>query len=323
MEIKSSVPAKLARRLVEKYGLEPPINVEKLVSERAKLVFATIPVRGVDGVCLNLKSFGKEQTVIVNAENPKSRQRFTLAHELGHILIPWHTGSVVDHLDPEERGGIEDYWSMEQEANDFAAELLMPSNWLQDTFGETENLARLHRRVARECDVSLHSAAIRLVNILPKNIVYAVARDGVVEFAGRSEGTLANAMPYDRPFNTDAYDYAESHYTATYAGREVHWWKLPQRISIRDADDRDWRTILDEIVDDLGLAEEDERGFKSSVNGVVAYANSVAKRSADYSVSTVMAACIQRFKDREDLKNFTRHPAFESFIVKKAEALVH
>jgi hypothetical protein len=40
-------------------------------------------------------------------------------------------------------------------------------------------------------------------------------------------------MPYDRPFNADAYDYAESHYTTTYAGREIHWWKLPQRISVR------------------------------------------------------------------------------------------
>jgi len=323
MEIEPSVPVKLARRVVDKYGLEPPINVEKLVSERAKLVFATIPVSGVDGVCLNLKVLGKEQTVIVNAQNPKSRQRFTLAHELGHILIPWHTGSVVDHLDPEETGGIEGYWEMEQEANAFAAELLMPSNWVKDTISKTEDLAMVHRRVAKECDVSLHAAAIRLVNILPKNVVYAVARDGVVEFAGRSEGTLANTMPYDRPFNPDAYDYAESHYTVTYAGREVHWWKLPQRISIRDADGRDWRTILDEIVDDLGLADEDEQSFKNSVNGVVAYANSVAKRSTDYSVATVMAACIQRFKDRADFKAFARHPAFETFIVKKAEALVN
>jgi Zn-dependent peptidase ImmA (M78 family) len=322
MGIELSVPAKLAQRVVEKYSLELPIDVEKLVSERAKLVFATIPVSGVDGVCLNLKALGKEQTVIVNVENPKSRQRFTLAHELGHILIPWHTGSVVDHLDPEETGEIEGYWAMEQEANDFAAELLIPSNWLEQNLCATENFARLHRQAAKECDVSLHAAGIRLVNILPKNVVYAVARDGVVEFSGRSEGTLANAMPYDRPFNADAYDYAESHYTTTYAGREIHWWKLPQRISVRDVDERDWRTILDEIVSDLGLADEDEHGFKNSVNGIVAYANSAAKRTDDYSVSTVMAACIQRFKDRADFKSFTRHPAFEAFIAKKAKALV-
>jgi Zn-dependent peptidase ImmA (M78 family) len=323
MEIEPSAPVKLARRVVDKYGLEPPIDIEKLVSERAKLVFATIPVDGVDGVCLNLKAPGKEQTVVVNAKNPKARQRFTLAHELGHILIPWHTGSVVDHLDPEETGGIEGYWAMEQEANAFAAELLMPSNWLKVTLSKAEDLAMVHLRIASKCDVSLQAAAIRLAKTLPKNAVYAVARDGVVEFAGRSDGTLANTMLYERPFNPKAYDYAESHYTGAYAGREVHWWRLPQRISVRDADGRDWRTILDEIVDDLGLADEDEQRFKNSVNGVVAYANSVAKRSADYSVATVMAACIQRFKDRAEFKAFARHPAFEAFIVKKAEALVH
>lgn len=322
MGVELSVPVKLARRVVDKYGLKPPIDVEKLVSERAKLVFAEIPVRGVDGICLNLKALGKEQTVIVNSENPSSRQRFTLAHELGHILIPWHTGSVVDSLDHEEVGGIEGYWSMEQEANAFAAELLMPLEWVREVLDKTEDLARVHRRVAKECDVSLHAAAIRLVNILPKNVVYAVARDGVVEFAGRSEGTLANAMAYDSAFNPDAYDYAESHYTVAYANRDVHWWTLPQRISVADADHRDWRTILDEIVDDLAMADEDEQQFKKSVNGVIAYANGVAKRSEDYSVATVMAACIQRFKDREGFDDFVRHPAFEAFVAKKAAALV-
>lgn len=322
MEIEPSAPVKLARRVVDKYGLKPPIDVENLVSARAKLVFATIPFHGVDGVCLNLKAPGKEQTVIVNAQNPKSRQRFTLAHELGHILIPWHTGSVVDHLDPEETGEVEDYSAMEQEANAFAAELLMPSNWVKGTLSKTENLAVIHRNIARDCDVSLQAAAICLAKNLPKNAVYAVVRDGVVDFAGRSEGTLANAMLYDRPFNPEAYDYAESHYTVEYAGREVHWWRLPQRISVNDADDRDWRTILDEIVDDLALADEDKQRFKNSVSGVVAFANGVAKRSADYSVATVVAACLQRFKDRPEFRAFARHPSFEAFIVKKAEGLV-
>jgi len=322
MGIELNVPVKIARRLVSKYELEPPIDVEKLVLERAKLVFAEIPVRGVGGVCLNLKALGKRQTVIVNVENPKSRQRFTLAHELGHILIPWHTGSVVDHLDPDDTGEVEGYWTMEQEANAFAAELLMPLSWVDDLVNGTADLATVHRKIARECDVSLHAAGIRLINILPKNIVYAVAYNGVVEFAGRSRGTLANAMAYDRPFDSDAYDYAASHYKVTYAGRDVHWWRLPQHISIRDDDERDWRTVLDEIVEDLGIADEDKEQFKKSVNGVIAYANGATKKNEGYSVAAVMAACIQRFKDRKGFDAFVRHPAFEVFVAKKAAALV-
>lgn len=323
MERELSAPVKLARRVIEKYGLTPPIDVEKLVSDRAKLLFATIPVRGVDGICLNLKAPGKEQTVIVNDKNPRYRQRFTLAHELGHIVIPWHTGSVIDDLDPDETGGVEGFLEMEQEANAFAAELLMPSIWVADVIEETKDLAKIHQRISKDCDVSLHAAAICLVNALPKNVVYAVARERFVEFAGRSEGTLANSLAADSKLEVDAYDYAESHYTATHAGRDIHWWKLPQRLSIQDVDDRDWRAILDDIVDDLALGDEEEEKFKKSVNGVAAYANSVAKRSEDYSIATLVAACIQRFKGRPEFDAFARHPAFDAFIAKKAEALVH
>lgn len=322
MELVSIVPGKLARRMINKYGLKPPIDVENLVRERATLVFATIPVAGVDGICLNLKSLGKETKVIVNLGNPKSRQRFTLAHELGHIVIPWHTGSVVDYLDPDDTNDIEDYWAIEQEANAFAAELLMPGDWMAELLASTKDLAKVHRRVAKECDVSLQAAAIRLINMLPKNVVYAVKRDEMVEFSGRSDGTLANAMTYGSEFNAEAYDYAESHHLIEGAGRELHWWTLPSRLAVSEDDDRDWRTILDDIVDDLAMSEDDELTYKSSVNGVIAYANGVAKKSSDYSAATVMAACIQRFKDREEFEAFTKHPAFNAFIAKKAQALV-
>jgi hypothetical protein len=276
----------------------------------------------VDGVCLNLKSLGKIPKVIVNVENPKSRQRFTLAHELGHILIPWHTGSIVDHLDPDENSEIEGYWAMEQEANAFAAELLMPAEWVKELVSSTTNLAKVHRMVVTECDVSLQAAAIRVVNMLPKNVVYAVERHGVVEFSGRSDGTLANAMIYGSAFNASAYDYAEAHHSVEAAGRDVHWWVLPHRLAVSDADDRDWRTLLDDIVADLGMAEEDERTFKNSINGVIAYANSVAKRSGDYSVDTLIAGCIQRFRGREEFDALAKHPSFHAFVSKKAQALV-
>lgn len=60
------------------------------------------------------------KTVWVNVEDSPVRQRFTIAHEIGHIKL--HAGdSVIDH-----RGNLANFTDgKEAEANRFAADLLM------------------------------------------------------------------------------------------------------------------------------------------------------------------------------------------------------
>jgi Zn-dependent peptidase ImmA (M78 family) len=59
--------------------------------------------------------------LFVNGRDAPARQRFTLAHELGHLRM--HHGSIVDR--PEAVGGY-GHDPVEVSANAFAAELLMP-----------------------------------------------------------------------------------------------------------------------------------------------------------------------------------------------------
>src|SRR5688500_8404326 len=87
---------KLARKIIEKHSLTIPFNVEKLVSEYAEVIYRKIPISGVDGISINLKTIGKQTKIVVNSSIPKTRQIFTLAHELGHIIIPWHLGTIID-----------------------------------------------------------------------------------------------------------------------------------------------------------------------------------------------------------------------------------
>ncbi|HEY6022006.1 MAG TPA: ImmA/IrrE family metallo-endopeptidase [Candidatus Paceibacterota bacterium] len=322
MEVNSSPPAKLARRLITKLSLKPPIDVRGLVEAYADLVITKIPIDGVDGISLNLKTFGKRARVILNAENPPTRQRFTLAHELGHILIPWHTGSIVDHVDPTQSHGADNYWEFESEANTFAGELLVPAQWAAELLAGADDLAMLHVQIAQRCEVSLHAAAIRLAQLLPKNIVFAVERAGIVEFSGRSDGTLANALPWGGKFPANVYEYCEKHYSVTAENRRTHWWRLPNSCAIAVTDKRPWREILDSVVAGLGISAADQKELKSSINGVVAYANSVARRSKEYSVDTVVAACMQRLNDRPEFQDIVNHADFKAFLVQKARALV-
>lgn len=317
-----SPPINLARRLIEKLSLKPPIDVKGLVEAHANLKITNIPIAGVDGISLDLKTPRKKATVILNSSTPPTRQRFTLAHELGHILIPWHTGSIIDHVDPAKTHANNNYWTFESEANAFAGELLVPSQWLDLLIAETDNIAKVHKRIALECEVSMHAAAIRLSQFLPGSFVFAVERDGVVEFSGRTVGSLAVTLPWDSELPDEPYDYCDKHYVAKIENRYVHWWRLPTSIAFEENDERPWREILNSIVVDLGISSSEQAQKKSSINGVVAYANSAARRSEDYSVNTIVAACVQRFNDREEFHDIVRHQNFHAFIWKRALELV-
>lgn len=62
-----------------------------------------------------------------------SRKKFTIAHELGHFYLPWHSelmfGCNINEMDFKN-----DYAPKEREANLFAAELLMPKNIFKSYF---------------------------------------------------------------------------------------------------------------------------------------------------------------------------------------------
>jgi Zn-dependent peptidase ImmA (M78 family) len=120
---------------------------------------------------------GKKRSLIgANKSHHPHRQRFTIAHELGHFLL--HQGESV-HLDEHRQGFTinmrnresatgED--SDEREANLFAAELLMPAKFLQkDLSGQNLDLLEeegvLLHKLARKYKVSTQALTFRLANL--------------------------------------------------------------------------------------------------------------------------------------------------------------
>jgi hypothetical protein len=307
-----------SRRLAGKYDLSPPVEIERVVRQHATLTFVAIPFDDVDGISLNLKVKGKSPHVIVNKNNPLTRQRFTLAHELGHIVIPWHIGTIIDRTDPHADVGLNGYWEIEAEANAFAAELLMPSAWISSLTAQELDLARVHRTVFEQCNTSPLASAIQLVRRLPSNIVYVAERDGRVEFSGRTDGTIASQLPWGSAFSDDAYCYSAAHYETSSYGRTFHWWKLPEEMELATTDPRDWREILNQILDDIGIPHEELYKAKQSINGVIANANSNAVRSGKYTVGTVISMSIQRFRDRPQYAQLVQHPLFETLVFKRS-----
>ena len=85
-----------------------------------------------------------------------NRKKFTIAHELGHFYIPWHS-ELMFGCDIKEMDFKNDYVPREKEANMFAAELLMPIEEFKNFFSGKINYTMVSG-LANIFDVSFQAA---------------------------------------------------------------------------------------------------------------------------------------------------------------------
>ena len=314
----------LAQRVVERYNLAPPINVAMIAERYAIVEYCNIPFR-VDGICLDLKRTGKRPTIIINVDQPRRRRRFTLAHELGHVLIPWHRGSLYDDFSMHDANTQFDRWEMEGEANRFASELLVPSTWASTVLRSANDFGAAVSLVREEADVSTIASVIRLIGLAPPNHLFAYCdMDGVVLNAGRSFGTIANTPAWSQELdpgylNRNAADHGE-----ILAGSScLHWWRLVDEVALFPTkDSREWRDILNEILDDLENLYSDRHHVQQSINGVIGATNSRMRANAP---EELLAALMQRFDSKivegGIFLELPHHPKFRDFLVQRVGAL--
>jgi Zn-dependent peptidase ImmA (M78 family)/transcriptional regulator with XRE-family HTH domain len=122
--LKPNDAAKKFRDLCNISQIEPIDNLTNLVESLGIDLFLIDFIDAeIDGVTSNTLSEFK--AIFINKHQPSDRYRFSLAHELGHYLL--HSNELEST--PE----------MEQEANEFASELLMPENGIKE-YLKTTNL---------------------------------------------------------------------------------------------------------------------------------------------------------------------------------------
>lgn len=179
LEERLEIVRKIARKLIKKYALQPPIDVEKIATQEGIAVQYKGNQWGIDGYA-NLDT--NTPSITVNAEQTYlPRTRFTLAHEIGHIQIPWHAdidGCVTDnpYVFIQKQRKID---SQELEANTFASELLIPCAWLQKAIAEERSFQALLDRIVRETNASVMACLYALENALPSGNIFFITTDSM------------------------------------------------------------------------------------------------------------------------------------------------
>lgn len=157
----------IVEQLLDSHGIsEPPVPVDRIVLAQGVRIYPRNLKGDISGF---LYRDSKESVIGINTHHPRARQKFTLAHELGHLLLHKEAQLHVDRVfevklrsDLSSKGVDVD----EMEANLFAAELLMPRRFLMKHLASTGSTDisddTTLGELAKNYGVSLQALMIRL-----------------------------------------------------------------------------------------------------------------------------------------------------------------
>ena len=173
-----------------------PVDVEVIAPDLSAARFPSDPIRAIKGGALPnfegaLYPLGDPATgwAIIYNESGASigRKRFTISHEFGHYLL--HRTKLPNGIECDERVVTRrEGKGIEQEADEFAAGLLMPLDDFRARIGPDDkpsmnDLAGTKDRYG----VSLTAAALRWLEYTNRSAIFVVSRDGGAKWARSSQ----------------------------------------------------------------------------------------------------------------------------------------
>lgn len=115
-----------------------------------------------------------------------NRKKFTIAHELGHFSIPWHSelmfGCNISEMDFKN-----DYAPREKEANLFAAELLMPEKDFRINFSGKIDYCTVSK-LASIFQVSFQAALNRCIDLATEDCMVICSYNRCIKWFKETDG---------------------------------------------------------------------------------------------------------------------------------------
>jgi Zn-dependent peptidase ImmA (M78 family) len=160
-----------------------PVDLKKyLAGANAEMRVSTHLAAGEAG---NTMFVGGRHLISVNANDTSERQRFTVLHEIGHIVL----GLPSKHGSGVTANALYSYARRPPEevvCDTFAAECLLPHEFLRRDLKEATALFSYVEGIAARYEASLACTASRVAVNAPFACAYVLSQDGYVRFAAYS-----------------------------------------------------------------------------------------------------------------------------------------
>lgn len=273
----------------------------------------------VDGACMGLKA--KVPLIVVNTRaRSEVRIRFTIAHELGHVLLPWHTGDSIDE-------SIEQYEleSCEKEANAFAAQILAPSAWAREFFSKhiegDHTLSEAIKLFADAAQVSKYTGLFRFIEIAEPGYLFAfIDIEGQVQRQWKSKGTLAVLPKHIEAPSSFRVDNLKTNLCMDdeWSGTRVCVWQVESELElVKPSTSYGWKDLRDKIISDLCEDGNRRVELRNSLSGVIASANGCSKGlSPEARHSMILQRLSNKALNSPDFKKIVEHNLFPEMVTK-------
>lgn len=311
---------KFAKRVLRDFHWTIPIDIFTLAQEWATVDFVDWDY-DCDALVHGLTS-NKPGIMLRTLDSVFDRRlRMTLGHELGHIVVPWHVGTITCDGSNEilETASFPAspfrLRTQEAEATEFSSAVLMPYDALLSD-AEEKPLSQFFSGLDRY-QTSAHATVIRLTGIL---------RPGFV-FRGRYTGTLSEHFSLGTQRLPSSIDRARQLRDAAHESGQfsigtkvVYWYRLAEiEDFIPVVDDRTTTQILrDAVTRDWARRTPDEEKIAQRINGVVSGAlGKVRFSSEDEALSHVRQWTVhhesipQWVRDSDDFDLYLRRKSAE------------
>lgn len=162
---------KIADAVVAQLGdVQPPIDIEAVAYGCGVTEIAALQTDGFEGALITTAEKA-EAVILINSASGSGRRRFTIGHELGHLLNPWHlpppggfqcTKSDLAADGPARDGRPE--W--EVQANLFSSRVLMPKRLVLSDLKKISSIdLEALRALQSRYDTSLWAIARSALNL--------------------------------------------------------------------------------------------------------------------------------------------------------------
>ncbi len=170
-------PEKLAANIIDEYCISNPkqLDVEEIANAE-KLFILERPLKNFLGMINYKQNYG---LITINANITSGTQKiFTITHEMGHFFNERFKSEHLRGCNSEDLMSYKSKKHNEDNANIFAAELLMHRPWFLEYTNQAEISIELIKETANYFRVSLSASAIRFTEIgnHPSAIIYCKNR---------------------------------------------------------------------------------------------------------------------------------------------------
>jgi len=213
-----------------------PVPIEKLAHLAGISKIEPLASEGFEGTLI-ANAEKSEGAIFYSSRSPRSRQRFTIGHELGHFLLPWHRQTTFNCSAQDIGNRANQGWELE--ANQFAAELLIPKKLLKPRLHKMRDPEIDHvLTLAAEFGTSVTMTAHRLAEQSDYACAFVFSKDNKVRYSVKSaqfEEQLClwkgHSLPGDSPSRYSTSSHDEWHeLDATWWLKERHGAEFPETV---------------------------------------------------------------------------------------------